>query len=639
MSRRRLIIFVTLLAIFLVASPVSAATSEYLNYTEDYVDNNTSDVDSSADKGTHSNFANQQSYDSTYDTLTEENTGGAGSDTEDFVDQLGTSHTPSDIGTHTDWTELQDEDDTYDTLTEGDTGGAGVDEDIYVDTAPSAIWTQTGASPYIDEGLSDGNYISTSSNGLISGWYNFASTTASGSGCTVVIYVWVGQSDDDDCDWQVDWTGDGTADASGTWTDPTGAYYNTGTLSGCDTDTEINQMQIRFTFSKGGGSPTTMTIDEAYANVVQAGGSNYDLDLELGWTNAPYTEDNVYLCIDTGAFSGESLQVDVWDEVSTNDWVNLDTTVTASDWNNYSISAYINSGTVLTLFESFAVTEQISNSISYSLILYEEMTILDSITHFRVIQLMLYESVTFSEEIITSAAFSAVLYESFAISERVSNASTFSLTLYESFTIDESIENTLLGQVYYLNLNETVGINDTYSTSAAFMLILNESVNIVCDYEAIFGGTWILNLDESFTLIENDVWAPYRPVATPTTTTITEEPRPRGLIEFLVYYQYSFLAIALGALSLGVMFYIDSSKPKKKVKGTSELKLKSGARMISHKLGETKERLSSAMPTITIKDKDRKRTVKKRKKKGKTVVRKRSGKPRGRQYTGKKKET
>ena len=43
--------------------------------TSDFVDNDASDVDSSADKGTHDNFSAQQSGpDSTYDTLTEENT-------------------------------------------------------------------------------------------------------------------------------------------------------------------------------------------------------------------------------------------------------------------------------------------------------------------------------------------------------------------------------------------------------------------------------------------------------------------------------------------------------------------------------------------------------------------------------------
>ena len=346
-ARLRLALVVVFLGMVMLIPSTDAATSTPTNYDEDYIDNNTSNVDSVVDNGTHTSFDDEKTYDSTYDTLTEENTGGAGSDTEDFVDQLGTSHTPADIGTHSDWTELQDEDDTYDTLTEGDTGGSGVDENVFVDTAPTALWTQTGTTPYLDSANYPTSYISTSSNGLTSGWYSFGSTTASGSGCTVTLSVMVWQGDDDDCDWQLDWTNDGTADASGTFTDPVSqTYKTTSTISGLDTETEINACRVRFTFTKGGGSPTTMYIDAAYLRVVQAGGSVYDLDLELGWTNAPYTEDNVYLCVDAGAFSGESLQVDVWDEVSTNDWVNLDTTVTASDWNNYSISAYINSGTV-----------------------------------------------------------------------------------------------------------------------------------------------------------------------------------------------------------------------------------------------------------------------------------------------------
>lgn|GEM_PF-1243386 len=60
--------------------------------TADFVENNTSDVDSSADKGTHSSFSAQQSGpDSIYDTLTEENTAGGSSnmtliDAESFED-------------------------------------------------------------------------------------------------------------------------------------------------------------------------------------------------------------------------------------------------------------------------------------------------------------------------------------------------------------------------------------------------------------------------------------------------------------------------------------------------------------------------------------------------------------------------
>jgi len=45
----------------------------------DYVDLDRSNVDSSSDKGTHSNFDNEKASDSSYDTLSEENTGGFGS--------------------------------------------------------------------------------------------------------------------------------------------------------------------------------------------------------------------------------------------------------------------------------------------------------------------------------------------------------------------------------------------------------------------------------------------------------------------------------------------------------------------------------------------------------------------------------
>ena len=53
------------------------ATVSVSGYGYDFVDNNDTNVDSSANKGTHSNFTAQQyGPDSILDTLTEENTGG-----------------------------------------------------------------------------------------------------------------------------------------------------------------------------------------------------------------------------------------------------------------------------------------------------------------------------------------------------------------------------------------------------------------------------------------------------------------------------------------------------------------------------------------------------------------------------------
>ena len=64
------------------------------NLTLDYVDNNITDVDSSAGKGTHSNFANQQSGpDAVYDTLTEEKNIGVALSVEELAIDLSTVST------------------------------------------------------------------------------------------------------------------------------------------------------------------------------------------------------------------------------------------------------------------------------------------------------------------------------------------------------------------------------------------------------------------------------------------------------------------------------------------------------------------------------------------------------------------
>jgi hypothetical protein len=82
----------------------------------DYVDNNDSDVDSSADKGMHSNFSGQQAGpDSIYDTLTEGNPEAI----EDYVDNNTSDEDGSpDVGTHGNFENEKLKDGIYDTLTE-----------------------------------------------------------------------------------------------------------------------------------------------------------------------------------------------------------------------------------------------------------------------------------------------------------------------------------------------------------------------------------------------------------------------------------------------------------------------------------------------------------------------------------------
>ena len=90
----------------------------------DYVDNNDPDVDSSADKGMHSNFLAQQAGpDSIYDTLAEENTGAI----LDYVDNNSSDVDGSpDVGTHSSFENEKLIDGIYDNLTESCTRRDGV---------------------------------------------------------------------------------------------------------------------------------------------------------------------------------------------------------------------------------------------------------------------------------------------------------------------------------------------------------------------------------------------------------------------------------------------------------------------------------------------------------------------------------
>jgi hypothetical protein len=73
----------------------------------------------------------------------------------------------------------------------------------------------------------------------------------------------------------------------------------------------------------------------------------YELDYEFSWTTADFDEVNEYLCIRTNTFAGtaENLGVDVWTGTPAA-WVSISSALTASQWNNISISSYLNQSTM-----------------------------------------------------------------------------------------------------------------------------------------------------------------------------------------------------------------------------------------------------------------------------------------------------
>jgi hypothetical protein len=75
---------------------------------------------------------------------------------------------------------------------------------------------------------------------------------------------------------------------------------------------------------------------------VAFGGRNYDLDLEVQWSSANFVQPSEYLCIKTSVLGSEPLKVDVW---TGGGWATIIDALTASDWNNVSVSSYLTSST------------------------------------------------------------------------------------------------------------------------------------------------------------------------------------------------------------------------------------------------------------------------------------------------------
>jgi len=289
MNRRVATVITFLLLILTTLNPVIFASD-----TLDYVDSNTIDKDGSPDVGTETNFVNCQ-----------------------------------DLSPDADYMNIQ----------ESDTGSAGVNEDLDVNAVTSdyTTWGTSGNSPWLDADEGS-NIVTGNANGQQRGWFGYADTSETGSGFTVVLYVDFDAGDgDDDCNWNIDTTGDNTAEFSGTFTNPTTATMNTGTISGFDTATEINNARLRIDYIKRGGGGI-MTVDYSYLNIQRAGSTNYTIDFEYNWTGLDYDETDEEVCIYYAeAVDLEDLNVSYWNTTGTNHWTHLGFITGTTGWKNFTL--------------------------------------------------------------------------------------------------------------------------------------------------------------------------------------------------------------------------------------------------------------------------------------------------------------
>lgn len=267
--------------------------------TTDYVDSDASDVDGVSNIGTHSDFTQQQSApDSTYDTLTAGNTN-------------------------------------YDvSLVEWSNG--------FIFPWDSDEWTFVGDDYPLYE-ASDGDYMYADNKGQEQYWfefYNVVEPTETYWITSVYAYVYLDCGSENievwfDGDSSTTFNGNGYAWHNWNITQFVGGVWG-----------NFNGLSLALKSIASGGWSGNVYADGAYVQinytVVQ-----HELEIEEQWTSADYDEANEYFCVNTGTLGTATLYAWVWD----GSWNSLGS-LSASQWNNFSVSTYLTASTFTVKFNT-----------------------------------------------------------------------------------------------------------------------------------------------------------------------------------------------------------------------------------------------------------------------------------------------
>jgi len=343
--------------------------------TLDFVDNDMSNVDYSANKGTHSNFTAQQyGPDSINDTLTEENTKPNSeyvwiSGDDDLVRKLNKSDLGGteilSWGTGTSYPygcEFRIEDgNEYIYIVDA---GANVDALIKFHANNGTEVTRWDISGYSGDawGLAwNGSrwFISDKNDDLIYQVDPADPTVQERSFTYTGIDIAAGLAWDGSYLWAVDFGNhyvyqmDVYGNVQTSWsstnlTQPTGIAYDTtsGHLWIVSKQTDyLFEHYINGTLISDWDPSGSTPQGVAYASVEDT--YNYELDSEVQWTNVDFTETNEELCIFGGTMDAENITVDSWNGTA---WQNLFTELD-SGWNNKTVSSYLTSSNFIIRFK------------------------------------------------------------------------------------------------------------------------------------------------------------------------------------------------------------------------------------------------------------------------------------------------
>ena len=290
--------------IVVVASSFTGYTSTLLlnsTYSNpDYVDSGSSDVDSSPDKGTQSNFTAQQyGPDGVFDTLTEANIGGSLVNVSLISESFGGAWPP------TGWSE-----------------------------APSSSnWNKEGDRTHTPSYSADFDG---------SGYGDLITNNMDCSGATA-IYVdfWYYDQGCDNNEFRLYYYDGSNWDfimQLGTGTENQWINYRQKVV-----DNQYFKSTFAIKFNANPNSASEHAYIDDVAVTKETTTTNYQIDLEEQWTSVNYTNPRQDLCIKAGTLGSEDLMVDVR---SGSVWVNVATLNTlVSGWKNVSIASYLTSST------------------------------------------------------------------------------------------------------------------------------------------------------------------------------------------------------------------------------------------------------------------------------------------------------
>ena len=265
----------------------------------------------------------------------------------DFVDQEGD---PPTIGSHSLFSAQQyGPDGICDTLTEANTGSLS-NTTVFSDgfeTNNFNLWTDGGTTTWvITPGQKNSGTYSATCGPANDGYLTSDNINMTGA-TSIYLSFWIRDDDLDNGD-GILYFYDGTTydqildlntltPAEDTWT-----FYRTNIT---DSQYFISNFRIRFYETPDGGE--NCWLDDVTINKI-VDTTNFELDLEVQWTNANYDEAYKWLCIYGGTMGSQNISVYVWNGA---DWIKVLEDL-ESGWNNADVSSYLTSSTFKVRFRA-----------------------------------------------------------------------------------------------------------------------------------------------------------------------------------------------------------------------------------------------------------------------------------------------